>query len=73
MQEIEMNNAECQFCKHVIQVGESPKLGDTFHCKNCGNRSMIMWLNPVELDFAYDYEGESYIYGDEDYYDFYEG
>jgi hypothetical protein len=36
----------------MIGVGSSPIVGDVVRCLNCGAELIVVWLNPIELDFA---------------------
>lgn len=60
--------AECVSCEALIEVGAHPELGDIVICPKCDARLMVVWLDPVELDWA---EDEEYL--DEDFEDFGEG
>jgi hypothetical protein len=38
----------------MIGVGNSPIVGDVVRCLSCGAELIVVWLNPIELDFAID-------------------
>jgi hypothetical protein len=66
-----MSQALCPNCEKMTPVGNSPKLGENVICKFCGVESVIVWLNPIELDLPYDdnFEDEDYVYEDDGYFD----
>ena len=62
--------AECPSCDSHIPVGRPAKMGQIVVCPVCKEQLQVVWLNPVELDWAItddydDYEDEDY--DDEDY------
>lgn len=63
-----MKFAECPNCDAMVDVGDSPLVGNYVKCPSCDLELMIVWLNPLELDFTYYADDEGYIY--EDYSDF---
>ena len=48
-----MKTGECPNCDHLVEVGDSPIVGNYVRCKDCGVELIIVWLNPLELDFTY--------------------
>jgi hypothetical protein len=48
-----MSEALCPNCDQLTSISDSPKLGENVTCKNCGIESIIVWLNPIELDLPY--------------------
>ena len=63
-----MKRGECPNCDEMVDVGDSPIVGNYVRCQKCGVELIIVWLNPLELDFTYYADDEDYIY--EDYTDF---
>ena len=63
-----MARTYCPNCDAAISV-ESPRVGDTTKCGDCGEELEIISVNPFEVDFPldddwdYDYDDE---YEDED-------
>ena len=76
-----MSQAVCPNCDVMTSISNSPKIGENVVCNNCGVESIIVWLNPVELDLPYQdnfdeyeeyaggYDGRADYYGEdsEDY------
>ena len=73
-----MSQGFCPNCDQLTKIGGSPKIGENVVCLHCGAESIIVWLNPIELDLPYDdyadddddefnyrYEGEDEYYGEE--------
>lgn len=73
-----MSQGLCPNCDQLTKIGESPKIGESVVCSHCGVESIIVWLNPIELDLPYDdyaedddddynykYEEEDEYYGEE--------
>jgi hypothetical protein len=50
----------------MVDVGDSPLVGNYARCPGCGVELIIVWLNPLELDFAHYAEDEDYIYEEYD-------
>ena len=57
-----MKNGSCPNCEQMVDVGDSPLVGHYVRCPGCGVELIIVWLNPLELDFTYYSEDEDYIY-----------
>jgi lysine biosynthesis protein LysW len=54
--------AECPGCGSYVNVGPRPKMHQRFSCNTCDADLIVVWLEPVELD--YDEEEEEYDYAD---------
>jgi lysine biosynthesis protein LysW len=63
-----MKSGVCPNCEEMVNVGDSPLVGNFARCESCGAELIIVWLNPLELDFAYYPEDEDYLH--EEYDDF---
>jgi len=61
-----MKSSICPQCEQLVNVGETPLVGNIIRCQKCGVELIIVWLNPIELDFAYYPEDENYIYEEHD-------
>lgn len=48
-----MTTAECPSCGTFIQVGGKPKMGQQMVCSACDSVLEVVWLDPIELDWAY--------------------
>jgi lysine biosynthesis protein LysW len=69
-----MSQGLCPNCDQMTQVGNSPKIGENVICSHCGAESIIVWLNPIELDLPYDDyadDDDDYDYKYEEDYDYY--
>lgn len=70
-----MSQGLCPNCDQLTKVGNNPKIGENVVCAHCGAESIVVWLNPIELDLPYDDftdDDDDYAYNYEDddtYYD----
>ena len=66
-----MSQSLCPNCDQMTAVSDSPKLGENVTCKHCGVESVIVWLNPIELDLPYieGYDEDDLAYEDDRFYD----
>jgi lysine biosynthesis protein LysW len=48
----------CPDCDSEIDVGRKPRIGSRVTCPECGFVSEIIDIDPVELDWPYDYEDD---------------
>ena len=67
-----MSHAECPNCEKMTSLGSAAKIGEHVKCTQCGAESVIVWLNPVELDVLYDDnysddDEQDYAYEDDGY------
>ncbi|MBN1287655.1 MAG: hypothetical protein JXB47_19795 [Anaerolineae bacterium] len=58
--------ARCPECDAWVNVKDSVELGDIVTCPECETRLEIVGLNPLELDYADDWEDDDYD-DDDDY------
>ena len=67
-----MSTGTCPKCESKVEVGERPQVGQHITCKSCNNESVIVWLNPIELEPLEDWEidDSEEAYTVEDYQDF---
>ena len=49
-----MRNAICPICRKNIDIKEKPEIGESVTCQGCGITSIVVWLNPLELDLMYE-------------------
>ena len=57
---INMTNIGCPSCGIEIKLdAKKSKLGEFLSCQECGTRLEVVWLDPIELDFAFE---ESFFY-----------
>jgi lysine biosynthesis protein LysW len=61
---------ECPACHAKVHVGGKPRMGQKVKCRSCDAELEVVWLEPLELDWAYD-EDEFEDEYDEDYEDAY--
>lgn len=55
-----MTNVSCPSCGIEIQLdAKKTKLGEFLSCQECDTRLEVVWLDPIELDFAFE---ESFYY-----------
>jgi len=55
-----MTNIGCPSCGIEIKLdAKKTKLGEFLSCQECGTRLEVVWLDPIELDFAFE---ESFYY-----------
>jgi transcription elongation factor Elf1 len=68
-----MSQAECPNCEKMTTVNAEMKLGVHVTCKHCGADTIIVWINPLELDLLYDDDysdaEQDFVYKDDGYYD----
>lgn len=55
-----MLSAECPECETKIRFPQAPQIGETLTCHECGETLQIISLSPLELDWAYDDDGEKW-------------
>jgi hypothetical protein len=58
-----MSKGFCPNCEIEVDVSDSPRVGQKVTCKACHSDSVIVWLNPIELEII------DYDEFDEDFYD----
>lgn len=64
-------NGICPFCKEVVELKKTAKVGDLVVCKACDTELEIVSLKPVELDWPLDdFEDDDFDYDDDDDDDF---
>jgi lysine biosynthesis protein LysW len=52
-----MTRVFCPACGNEYNLdAKKSKLGDIITCRECDSRLEVVWLDPIELDFAYDEE-----------------
>jgi alpha-aminoadipate/glutamate carrier protein LysW len=51
-----MAEAMCPDCGQQVEVGLKPKLGQWLTCPHCNAELEVVSVNPVELDWASDFE-----------------
>lgn len=62
-----MNSAECPSCEAKIVFNARPQMSQQVVCSTCDARLEVVWLDPLELDWAYDDEDyDAYDAFDED-------
>lgn len=61
--------ASCPECGDDIAFDRKPRLEDEVLCASCGTRLVIVALDPVELDWALEEDGEDLYDDDQDLYD----
>jgi alpha-aminoadipate carrier protein LysW len=49
--------AECPECETKIRFPQTPQMGETLTCHECGESLQVISLSPLELDWAYDDDG----------------
>ena len=59
-----MASAACASCEAQINVGKKPVVGQHVTCPSCDEVMEVVWLTPVELDWAIDDDDD---YDDDDY------
>ena len=77
--ENKVRKAECPNCDAYIPIGAKAKMGQRITCPSCKEELEVVWLHPVELDWAideddfddedddeYDDDDFDYDYDDED-------
>lgn len=52
----ERNELFCTDCGARIRDKVPPKLGHQVTCRQCGTKLEVVSVEPLELDFAYDYD-----------------
>jgi lysine biosynthesis protein LysW len=66
-----MVSGTCPNCESKVEIGERPEVGKHVTCKSCKSESVIVWLNPIELEpmdgWESDNEEEYFV---EDYQDY---
>lgn len=65
-----MSKAECAYCGDMVILSGSPKLGQKVICQHCGEKLMVIGLDPLELDFEYYEDEEEYDEYDDYEYDY---
>ncbi|MCB8946316.1 MAG: hypothetical protein H6658_21435 [Ardenticatenaceae bacterium] len=55
-----MLSAECPECETKIRFPQTPQIGETLTCHECGETLQVISLSPLELDWAYDDEFEEW-------------
>ena len=61
----------CPSCDHPIYLSGNMKLHQKFLCKECKTELEVVDLNPITLDWAFDYEDtadDPYADYEDDYY-----
>ncbi len=53
-----MSEAVCPSCGAQVSVKGTPKIGMSVTCKSCDTELEIVWLDPLELDWPMEDEGE---------------
>ena len=64
-----MVKAECPSCGSEVSIFTKPKVGQRVKCNSCETDLEIVWLEPVELDWAlegYDEEEDDDLDYEED-------
>jgi hypothetical protein len=69
--EVKMASAACASCETQIEVGRKPVVGQRVTCPSCDEVMEVVWLQPVELDWAideddYDDDEDDYDYDEEE-------
>jgi lysine biosynthesis protein LysW len=55
----------CPNCKAKVSLGSKPRLGDRVDCFECDTELELVWLDPPELDWPWNYDDdETMIYDD---------
>lgn len=49
-----MVKAECPSCGGEVSIFTKPKMGQRVKCNTCESDLEVVWLEPVELDWALD-------------------
>jgi lysine biosynthesis protein LysW len=58
----------CPNCRTKVELGKDPILGQLFTCSSCRSELELVWLDPPELDWPWEYpEDEELIYEDMDF------
>ena len=65
-------NGNCPFCKQVVELKKTAKVGDLVVCRNCDSELEIVSLKPVDLDWPLDdyEEYDDYDFDDDDEYEY---
>lgn len=53
-----MASAYCPDCDAKIVLNPQPKLGDKLNCPDCDTELEVISLEPLELDWVYDWSWE---------------
>ena len=62
-----MSSAKCPNCETRIFIGTYSEEGDLFLCHGCDLELELVWVDPPELAFFWDYEDDdTMIYDDVD-------
>ena len=59
-----MVTTECPNCDILVEISSPVNIGDLVRCNSCHESLMVVWTDPVELDWPYDDEEFDW---DEDY------
>jgi lysine biosynthesis protein LysW len=52
-----MTRVFCPSCGNEFNLdAKRSKFGDFIFCRECDSRLEVVWLDPIELDFAFDEE-----------------
>jgi uncharacterized paraquat-inducible protein A len=62
-----MSTTECPNCDMLIDVRSPIRLGDMVKCSVCSESLVVIWTDPLELDWPYDDEDDEDYSWDEDY------
>jgi len=64
-----MNTTECPNCDALIEVRTPIKVGDLVKCGSCHESLVVIWTDPLELDWPYEEDSsddDEWPYDDED-------
>lgn len=60
-----MANATCPNCETMVFIGSRSREGDLYTCPGCDADLELVWLDPPELEYFYEFDDdESFIYDD---------
>ncbi len=65
-----MVKADCPSCGTKVSIGLNPKMGQRLFCPQCSTEVEVVWLDPVELDWPYDDDGDDDEYDEFDEWDY---
>jgi lysine biosynthesis protein LysW len=54
-------SAKCPLCREVVYIGSHAKVGGRILCPGCDAQLEIVSMVPIELDWPYDAEYDSYF------------
>lgn len=53
-----MKSAECPYCAESVFISGTPYEGKHLRCSHCGEFAEVVALDPIELDYLYQYDDD---------------